>query len=54
MEWNVIKAAHELKVVEWEANCATLLRAGVRKRDHPAKPKRLKKPKLSAVDEEEL
>ena len=53
VEWKAIKAAHKLKVVEWEANCARLTVAGVQKRDHPAKPKRPKKPKSSVTDKEE-
>ena len=53
VEWKAIKAAHKLKVAEWEANCARLTAAGVWKRDHPAKPKHPKKPKSSVADEEE-
>ncbi|KAF8195977.1 hypothetical protein K438DRAFT_1826825 [Mycena galopus ATCC 62051] len=52
--WGEMKREHTKEVKNWTADCAKLVQQGVKKKDLPPKPKLAKKPKVPAVEEEDL
>ncbi|KAJ7618643.1 hypothetical protein FB45DRAFT_932120 [Roridomyces roridus] len=52
-EWAAMKARHDIALEERQRECDQLTNGGVRKKDHPPKPKLGKKSKVPVVEQEE-